>query len=213
MPFRMSQAFVLSAMLAGCGSEAPSEPQAPIPARPAIAGTYFIDARFDSLTSPALGSNGFLGLGYVSVETRVMGGAMRMGATLGKNYFPSWEASGIISFASGLQDVILSPDNTISFSLTARGTQWTFSGTVAGQTARGRHTLSDGVTTLSGDWSMNRGEIDTRGLQPSTTVGLCEGLLADGSWYGYLNGPEAGCYVSCPFCNFYYGTVDLGPLD
>ena len=134
---RLNQTLVVGVMLAGRGSEVPSEPEVSAPNRPAVAGTYFIDARFDELTSPVLGANGWLGLGAAEPrqcctrrrdsDRAVLGGA---------DFFPSWDAVAIISIATGVQDVILSPSNDISFTVMAQGTEWSFGGTVVGKTER-----------------------------------------------------------------------------
>lgn len=210
---RLNPALVLGVMLAGCSGETPSEPEALVPVRPDIAGTYFIEARFDELTNPALGSNGFVGLGQPSQENAALGGAIRLGATLGEDFFPSWDAEGMATFTTAAQDVNFSASKVISFTVSAEGTRWTFSGTVTGQTAAGRHTLTDGITALTGDWSMSLAELDDRGLKPSTTAGICMGVMTDGAWYASYNGQKSECFSFCPFCNFTYGTADLGPLD
>lgn len=203
---------LLVVVLSGCSGEE-SAPEPLPPNRPEFAGAYFINFRFDSLPSPVLGGDGMVGLGQPSQESPAPGGAIHLGATLGgQDYFPSWDAVGIISAQDSLRGVSIS-GSAVSFTLVTQGTTWTFTGTLTGKEGAGRLSITDGITTLSGDWSMYLAEIDGSKLTHSTTAGMCIGLLNDGMQFTSYNGTKADCLTFCPYCNFTYGTVDLGPLD
>lgn len=50
----------------------------------------------------------------------------------------------------------VTPAGVVSFRLSGSGITWTFTGNLDGDEIAGRHTLTDGSTTASGDWTAER---------------------------------------------------------
>src|SRR4029079_1322213 len=76
----------------------------------------------------------------------------------------------------------------------ANGGSWTFSGTASGETIGGRHTLTDGNQTFSGDWTATQGTVGSGSLTATASTSGSSvdpdgyTLVVDGAGRGALNG-------------------------
>ena len=131
-------------LLAACGGDS-SAPQEP--AYPAVAGTYAISGGFDGLTPQQANFSGTVTLAQPSRENPGLTGTFNVTASVNGDVF---------LVAGPAQGATVSTTGVLSFAVADAATQWTFSGTMSGTSASGRHTLTDGSDAVSGNWSMQR---------------------------------------------------------
>ena len=164
--------FLVAVSFNGCGGDGgdTTSPEDPFPD---VAGAYNISGGFDGLTSEEASFVGSLTLNQASRQSGELTGTMS--ATVNIN--------GDVTTAGNvpIQSASVTPNGTVSFQLgsISNGGNWTFSGTTSGETIGGRHTLTDGTNTFSGDWSAASGS----SLDPDGYT-----LLIDGVGRGTLTG-------------------------
>ena len=155
---------------------------------PDVSGSYNIAGGFDGLSNSAASFTGTLTLNQASAESGTLTGTMSATLTLDGNV----TTVGSVP----IQSASVTPNGTVSFQLgnIGNGASWTFTGTAAGETISGRHTLTDGSNTFSGDWTASKGALGSGSLTASaTTTGSTldpDGytLVVDGAGSGTLNG-------------------------
>jgi hypothetical protein len=152
-------------VLAACGGDNSSEPQEPT--YPAAAGTYAISGGFDGLTSQQANFSGTLTVGQTSRENPALTGNFNVTATIDGSVFV---------LTGPLESATITTAGVISFIVGGSSTAWSFSGTMSGTSVSGRHTLTDGIDALSGNWSMQRtGNVvaaKTEPIPPSDLAGF-----------------------------------------
>lgn len=147
--------FLILAM-AGCGSDDSSDGgNEPEPAYPLAAGSYTVSGGFDGLAPSAASFTGTVVVTQASRDAAPLGGNASITATVGGTVFP---VTGPMIEAS------ITTAGVMTFVLGGEGVTWSFTGTLAGTTVAGRHTLSDGVDSFSGNWSMTRAAGATQAL-------------------------------------------------
>jgi hypothetical protein len=174
VPVWLSMASILLGLsLAGCGGDggANTGPDDPFPD---VAGVYNVHGGFDGLTNDEATFVGSLVLTQASRQTGELTGTMSVTATI----------NGQVITAGNVQilSASVSPSGTVSFQLgrLSTGGSWTFSGTSAGETITGRHTLTDGSSSFSGDWTATTGSIGSGSL---TVTVLASGSNLDPDGY------------------------------
>ena len=155
---------------------------------PDVSGSYNIAGGFDGLSNSAASFTGSLTLTQASAESGTLSGTMSATLTL----------DGDVTTVGSvpIQSASVTPNGTVSFQLRSigNGASWTFTGTAAGEAITGRHTLTDGSNTFSGDWTASKGSLGTGNLTvTATTTGSTldpDGytLIVDGAGRGTLNG-------------------------
>lgn len=129
--------------LYGCGGDSLSSNE-PFPD---ASGSYNLEGGFDGLTRNEASFSGSLTLTQASRQSGTLGGTVTLTLTI----------SGDVNTLSDVpvQSASVTPGGVVSFRLgsTAAGGSWTFSGTRSGGTVTGRHSLTDGANTFSGDWT------------------------------------------------------------
>jgi hypothetical protein len=141
---RLLPVLVVTALLFGCGSDS-SGPSHPFPN---AAGAYAVDGGFDGFTRTDASVTGSLTLNQASQDTGTLTGAITL----------TLNVQGDVSTLSDepILSASVTPSGVVSFRITGTGVSWTFTGTLSGKTITGRHTLTDGTSTLSGDWTGTR---------------------------------------------------------
>ena len=137
---------VLFAVVA-CGGGDSTEPE---PAFPDVAGNYNMTGRFDGLTEAEGRMNGTLTLTQASRNSGALGGNLALTAQLGGD---------VLSGNRLLEQASVSPAGQLSFRVQSAtdGISWTFTANRSGNSfTGGRHTITDGATTLSGSWEASR---------------------------------------------------------
>ena len=137
--------FVLLSAACGGDSTGPDDDDPPFPA---VAGTYNLTATFDELPPADANVTGSIIINQPSREVGNLTGTADI----------TLEIVGDVSHqVFTISSATVTPAGTVSFTLTeASDATWTFSGTVTGTTWSGRHTLSDGVDSFSGDFTATR---------------------------------------------------------
>jgi hypothetical protein len=136
---------LLLALLTACGGDS-NEPEDPFPD---AAGVYQVSGGFDDIPSNVGSFQGTLELTQASRSSGTLQGSAAILATLEGDVFNLSDP--------GLANANVSPPGVLSFTMVEAGATWTFSGTLSGTTiTTGRHTLSDGVQSFSGNWQGNR---------------------------------------------------------
>jgi hypothetical protein len=144
-PFRpfLLPLFAVSLLVAGCGGG--EDANAPEPAFPDVAGVYNITGTFDGLPSSQAFFNGTLTLTQSSRQSGTLGGTLTVTATL---------LGEVVGGTRPLQEATVTPSGAVTFRLIGDGGEsWIFTGNHSGNSMSGRHTLSDGATSYSGDWT------------------------------------------------------------
>jgi hypothetical protein len=194
MPFPLSapatRLFIASVLvsfsLGGCGggSGDTSAPEEPFPD---VAGVYNVQGGFDDLTADEASFVGSLVLNQASRQSGELTGTMSVTATI----------NGEVTTAGNvaIQSASVSPSGTVSFELGSigNGGRWTFSGTASGETISGRHTLTDGSLSFSGDWTATQGTVGSGSLTATVSNSGSSvdpdgyTLVVDGAGRGALN--------------------------
>jgi hypothetical protein len=134
-------------LVAGCGGDSGDDNE-PEPAYPAAAGSYTVSGGFDGLTPAQANFTGTVALTQASRDAAPLGGSANITATISGNVFPiNGPVSGASITTAGVLTLVLDGGG---------GAAWNFTGTLAGTNASGRHTLTDGFASYSGNWSMAR---------------------------------------------------------
>lgn len=145
MPRAVVTALAAVAVL-GCGGDS-NEPRAIFPD---VAGTYQVDGGFDDRT-PEMGSfTGTLTLEQASLEESPLTGSADLTVNLEGDVF-TVEADELVTAAVDLGGVV-----SFTIERPSQGLTWEFEGERAGDVIEGRHTLTDGGQTISGDWIADR---------------------------------------------------------
>ena len=132
-------------VLAACGGDSPAAPKEPT--YPAVAGTFAVSGGFDGLTLQQANFAGTVVFAQASRESPNLTGTLNVTANVNGSVF---------LIAAPVQAATVSAARVLSFAVADASGQWTFSGTMSGTTASGRHTLTDGTDAFSGNWSMQR---------------------------------------------------------
>jgi hypothetical protein len=166
MPVPVSRRFIATVIaslsLGGCGGG--GDNAGPDDAFPDVSGVYSIQGGFDGFTSDEAAFAGRLMLNQASRQSEELTGSLSMTITAQGQVNSTGEVP--------LQAASLSQKGAVSFRLgpsTVSG--WTFTGTVAGGTITGRHTLTDGQTVaFPGDWNATTATAGTGGLTVSAST-------------------------------------------
>ena len=137
-------------ILAACGggdSAGPTPTPDPTPAYPAVGGTYNVTALFDQLTYANAHVIGVITLVQPSRSVRTLTGDLDFTLTVNGNS-NHW--------AMTFDSAWVSTAGAIMFSASNGPDTWIYSGRLSGTTIIGRHTLTDGVNPISGDWNGSR---------------------------------------------------------
>jgi hypothetical protein len=159
------------AALSACGGDDDSGPSAP--QYPSVAGFYNLSGTLDGLTPQQASIAGTVQLTQATLESGVLGGNFQVTATIGGEVFPITSAITSASVTEG---------GAVTWTVSADGIAWQFSGNVSGSAMSGRHTLSDGVDSFSGDWNATRtGSLALVSLAPVRLDLLMAGLRLEQS--------------------------------
>lgn len=138
-------------IVAACGGGEPAGPTPspdPIPpAYPNVAGAYNFTAYFDQLTYAQAHLSGVITLVQPSRDVRALNGDFDFILTVDgqpKHWAVTFDSAWV------------STRGVMAFWVTNGPETWMFTGTLAANTITGRHTLTDGVTPISGGWSGTR---------------------------------------------------------
>lgn len=142
---------MFASVLVACGGD-DSGPQ-PEPAYANAAGVYTISGTFDGIPSADASFTGSITITQASREAPALGGTGSITATIAGDVFP---------VSSSLSDATLTTNGQITFVMGGGGVGWSFAGQLSGNTAGGRHTLTDGSSSFSGDFSMTRPSANVR---------------------------------------------------
>ena len=157
MRLALSGVLLTLALLPACGGGDSNEPEDPFPD---AAGVYQVTGGFDDLPSNVGSFTGTLEITQASRSSGTLGGSAAILATIDGQVFNISDPA--------LDDANVSPSGVVSFTIVQGGT-WTFSGTLAGNSiTTGRHTLSAGGESFSGNWQANR----TTGASVGSTLVL-----------------------------------------
>ncbi len=149
----VSEILPMLLLVFGCGKDGGNEPEDPFPD---VEGVYEIEGTFDDLPSSEASFEGTLELTQASQESGALGGSIAVLATIGDDIFNVSDEA--------LSSATVSPTGVVAFTASGGAATWTFSGTVDGNSVTdGRHTLSDGSQSISGDWS---GEVASSVIAP-----------------------------------------------
>ena len=205
VPRRHSRAAVILLCLSALYSCGGGDSVAPPEPFPDVTGSYHLDGGFDGLTRGEASFSGTLTLTQASRQSGTLGGTVSITATI------DGQTSG--GGTAPLQSASVSPTGAVSFSIGSitAGGSWTFSGTHAGTTISGRHTLTDGTSSFSGNWSGTSGSTANGSITvTSSTIGSSldpdgYGLAVDG-----LDGGSLGVNASVRFDGLVPGSHTIG---
>jgi hypothetical protein len=144
------------AVLSGCGGgddSGPSDPQFPN-----VAGFYNLTGTFDGLTPQEASVAGTVQLTQATRESGTLGGNFQVTATIGADVFPITSAITSASVTQG---------GAVTWTIASNGVAWQFSGNLSGSSMSGRHTLSNGAQSSSGNWSASPSSLSAVRLPPS----------------------------------------------
>jgi len=132
--------------LLACGGDGSNEPEPPFPD---AAGVYELSGSFDDIPVSEASFEGTLELTQASQASGDLEGSATILAEIGSEIFAVSD--------DDLADANVSPSGVISFTMADPSGSWTFSGTLSDNTITdGRHTLSAGDQSFSGDWQATR---------------------------------------------------------
>lgn len=135
---------LLTTLAIACGGDSPAAPSEPYPA---AAGSYAVTATFDDLASAVASGTGTLTFTQTSRQVGTLGGTMSLTTNIG----------GSVTQISGLNNPSITTAGAVTFSIgQGSSVSWIFNGTLSGTSMTGRHTISDGTTSFSGDWTATR---------------------------------------------------------
>lgn len=133
---------ILGAGVLACGGDSND----PGDTFPDAAGVYEVSGGFDGLSTSIASFDGTLELNQASQESGTLTGSAALVADLNGDIFNLTD--------DALSGATVSPSGVVTFTMGGAGATWTFSGTLSGNNITGgRHTLSDGIDNLSGNWS------------------------------------------------------------
>jgi hypothetical protein len=137
---------LLTLAVLGCGGDDSNDPGDPFPD---ANGAYHMTGSFDDVPSSTASFTGTVELTHASQQSGTLGGSAALVAEIDGDIFNLTE--------DALTNATVSPSGVLAFTIASGGATWTFSGTLSGNNiVQGRHTLSDGETTLSGSWQGTR---------------------------------------------------------
>ena len=135
-----------SALIAACGGSDANEPEDPFPD---AGGVYEISGGFDGIPTSVGSFEGTLELTQASRSSGTLQGTAAILATIDGSVFNIAD--------DALANANVSPGGVLSFTMADNSGTWTFSGTLSGNSiGQGRHTLSAGGESLSGNWQGTR---------------------------------------------------------
>lgn len=132
--------------LTGCGGGDATGPDEPYPP---VAGQWEVHATFDDLPANLAFIQGTIQITQATRSAAALGGTWTFTATVGGDVI---SGSGIVFQGS----TTTAGDITLLLTEPAATTSWTLTGRVTGNTVAGRHTLSDGMDSFSGNWTGQR---------------------------------------------------------
>jgi hypothetical protein len=153
-------------VLVGCGEPSGPDPEPPFPA---VGGSYDISGTFDAFSAGDANFVGTLTIIQPSRELSSLSGSADLTVAI----------AGDVSHAIlTLSSASVTASGTLSFVLREAGTTatWTYTGTVAGATINGRHSLAGTSGTFSGNFSAIRTGAAT--VSTGQPVGATAGPLA-----------------------------------
>ena len=147
MPRLMLAALGVLAVIA-CGDD--NSGGGPNDVFPDVAGIYAVEGTFDGFTPEEASFTGAVTIEQESVESSILGGTADLTLTA--------EAGNLVLNDVALSNASVTLSGVVEFTVVsaADDVTWTFSGERAGDVLEGQHTLSQGSTSQSGDWSGER---------------------------------------------------------
>lgn len=140
---RVASCLMLLALFA-CGGDGTS-PDHPYPD---ANGAYGLEGGFDGLTRSEASFIGSADINQSSQDTGTLTGTATFSLTMGASLTNASDVP--------LLEASVTPSGVVSFRLETSSSTWTFSGTLSNDRITGRHTLTDGSFTASGDWTGTR---------------------------------------------------------
>lgn len=162
MRLALSGLLLALSLLPACGGDS-TEPEDPFPD---AAGVYQVSGGFDGLPSNVGSFSGTLEITQATRSSGTLQGSAAILATIDGDVF-------------NLNDPVLdganvSPAGVLSFTIADNSGTWTFTGTLSGNTiTSGRHTLSAGGESISGNWQGSRAAAawaGARAASPGTSL-------------------------------------------
>ena len=132
----------------GCGDD--TSGGGPNDSFPDVAGVYAVEGTFDGFTPEEASFTGSVTIDQESLESSILSGTADILLTA--------EAGDLALNDVELQDASVTLSGVVAFRVesTADNLVWTFSGERAGDLLEGSHTLTQGSTSQSGEWSGER---------------------------------------------------------
>ena len=191
----MRSSLVVSSLLivAACGGG--GDATAPDPTFPDVSGVYNVTGGFDGAPASQASLSGTLTLTQASRESGTLGGTFAVTALINGQAFV-----GVVP----LTEASVTEAGALTFTLGDGDTTWTFTGTRAGSIISGRHTLTDGSTTITGSWTTGGPPPTTGTLQVTTsTSGTSpdpDGYVVsmDGEELGTIDATGTGVLIGVP---------------
>ena len=151
--FRSSSGSVLATLALGaCGDSS-----GPKDAFPDAEGVYEVTGTFDGIASSDAHFSGTLTLSQPTRAAGTLGGSAAYTATIGARTYDLSDDS--------LSGAFVSSDGAVTYTMGEASATWTFTGRLSGSSIMdGRHTLSEGSGSVSGDWSAIRATTASRAL-------------------------------------------------
>lgn len=180
-------------IVAACGGG--GDAAAPSPAFPDVSGVYNVTGGFDGSSANQASFSGTLTLTQASREFGTLGGTFAVTAIINGK---------VLVDTPSLAEAAVTQNGAVTFKVAEGGTTWIFTGTVAGKVMSGRHTFSDGSTTISGNWTTGGPPPTTGTLQVTTTTTGSpvdpDGyqVSVDGNQVGVIDPSGAGALTGVP---------------
>ena len=117
---------------------------------PDVAGVYQIDGQFDGIPPGDASFTGAVTIEQESLESSLLTGSADITLTA--------DAGNLVINDAELQSASVTLAGVVDFTVEspAQNATWTFTGERAGDVLEGRHTLTQGSQSQSGDWSGSR---------------------------------------------------------
>ena len=179
-------AILLTIGSSGCGGGG-GDSTAPDDSFPDVAGVYDIQGWFDGLTNGEASFVGSLTVDQASRQNGELTGTLSATAAINGKVITAGNVP--------IQSASVTPAGTVSFQVgsLSNGGSWTFNGTASGETISGRHTLTDGSLSFSGDWIATTGPVASGSL---TVTASTSGPVPDPDGYTLiLDGTATGTQV------------------
>ena len=132
----------------GCGDD--TSGGGPNDTFPDVAGVYAVEGTFDDFTPEEASFTGSVTIDQETLESSILSGTADLLLTA--------EAGNLVLNDVELQDASVTLSGVVAFTVasTPDNLSWSFSGERAGDVLEGSHTLTQGSTSQSGEWSGQR---------------------------------------------------------